>query len=594
MKAQAASASALARIARLVRPRLGSYLVGLVVFTLTEAGFYVSIPLAVKLMIDAALAGDPASLWRGVRFIVGVSVVGGVSFVLFMYLFVVVVARLTAGHRKDVFAHTLRLPARFFESRHSGDIVSRLTNDVNVLRNSYDWPLWNLLVTAVAGAGAAAAMVALDWRVSLVLIASSLVFAGLNAAAARAIGKTSAELQKSQGDVTEALGNILAGYPIIKRFRLEARLLAQLEAPNAAAMENSLRRVRQTAVLDCYNGLIGWINFGGVLAAGAWLAGRGLLSFGTMLAMVNLLWNVNRCIREIGGQLAQFQGYLAGAARVEELRAEPEENYGPADADAAGTAGAAAARGIDIELKDLVFAYDGRPPAITGVSLKIEAGAFVALAGPSGGGKSTILKLLLGFYTPASGDILIGGRPIADYPLSALRDLFAYVPQDLFLFSGTIAENIGCARPDASMEDIVRAAQAARAHEFIAGFELGYDTAVGERGVKLSGGQRQRIAIARAFLKDAPVLLLDEATSSLDSRSERLIQEALRELGERRTVVAVAHRLSTIEAADAIFVVEAGAVVERGAHAELLASGGVFKRLYDLQYRAGGEAGEAN
>lgn len=473
------------RILHFIKPRLRSYMTGFIVFSVTEVMFYISIPLAERVMIDAAIQKDMAQLWRGVFFILGISACGGVSFVLFMYLFCVNVIKLTAGIRTRSFAHVLELPAPYFEKHHSGDTVSRLTNDINTLKNSYDWPLWNFLVMLLSGAGAATAMVILDWRVSLSLIAASAAFTVLNMKFAGGIKKLSAEIQAGAGKLAESMGNILGGFSVIKRFHLEPRMRTQFEDHNGKILELRKKRIAQASWLECYNSLIGWINFGGVLAVGALLAGKKLISFGTMVAMVHLLWNVNRTIRESGGLIAEFHGYLAGAARMEELEREPEE---PAESASRRSDTAGASSGAMVEMRKVSFSYDGQRKALADFDLRVGQGQTVALVGPSGGGKSTVFKLLLGFYQPSEGLIALGHGPSGALPLGELRDMIAYVPQEPFMFDGTIAENIGCARQGASVEEIVKAASAAHAHDFITKLEKGYDTVVGERGVKLSGG----------------------------------------------------------------------------------------------------------
>ncbi len=572
-----------------VRPMRGRFALGLLVSTLTEMSFFVGIPFVVKLLIDAAIQKDLSGLWRGISIILAIAGAGSVSYLFFLYLFCLCTYRITAIVRKRGFTHALGLPAAYFEKNHSGDTVSRLTNDVGTLRNAYDWPLWGFLATFFAGTGAMIAMLILDWRVSLLLIASSSVFTLLNMRFSESIKGVSGEIQKSLGSLTESTGNILGGFSVIRQFRLQGLMRDRLEAHNAAIRDRSIKRSLKQAWLESYGSLTEWINFGGVLALGAYLAGKGVIGFGTMVALVNYLWNVNRMIRETGRSIAHFHGYMAGAERVLELEREAEE---PA-LDPDGRYAAAPEGGPVVEMRDVDFSYDGKRKALDGFSLEARDGQTVALVGPSGGGKTTALKILLGFHRPSGGRVSIRLPSGAEAGFAAIRGETAYVPQDPFLFDGTIAENIGYGKLDATREEIERAGRSARAEEFVVRLEKGYDTLVGERGVKLSGGQKQRIAIARAFLKDAPVLLLDEATSSLDSHSERGIQEALKELGGRKTVIVIAHRLSTVENADVIYVVDDGKAVERGRHDELLAKGGLYKKLHEMQFALSGGEGDA-
>jgi ABC-type multidrug transport system fused ATPase/permease subunit len=243
-----------------------------------------------------------------------------------------------------------------------------------------------------------------------------------------------------------------------------------------------------------------------------------------------------------------------------------------------------------IDFLNVTFAYNGGENILKSISFGVPQGQFVAFAGPSGGGKSTLFKLLLGCYPVKDGTIFVDGKPMHAYSLADLRDRIAYVPQDAYLFSGTILENIRYGKPSASEEQIVAAAKAAFAHDFVVEFPGGYQTVVGERGARLSGGQRQRIAIARALLKDAPILLLDEATSALDSESEQIVQRALEVLMKGRTTLVIAHRFSTIVNADAIYVIDGGKVVEQGKHAELMSRQGVYANLYEMQFKQVREA----
>lgn len=573
--------SSLAQILLSIKPFRTRYLLGLIAFVLNESTFYVSVPLAVRLMVDAAISRDTAGLWRGIFTIMGIAGVGAVIFVLVLYLYSLCVVLITGAQRSRTFERALDLPVTYYESHHSGDTLSRLTNDLAAMKASYDWPIFNLLTMITVGLAAAVSMTILNWRVSLILIATSIFFAWLNKRFSDALKRMGKEIQESSARLTESLGNILSGFSVIKQFALEPRMSAAFGKHNEDIRDKAVQRSLKASWLECFNAIIGWINFGGLLALGAVLAGAGTMTFGTMVAMTNLLWNVNRGIRETGGILAQFQGYLAGTARVMEIQeSAPETADLPSSWKTDDREEAPA-----IEMHGVSFSYDGKRDALTDFSLRIDGGATIGIAGPSGGGKSTALKLLLGFYEPSSGTISVSrrllGQDARGVSREALRAMIAYVPQDPFMFSGTIAENIGHGKADADREAIEEAARAAHAHDFISALEKGYDTMVGERGLKLSGGQRQRIAIARAFLKDSPVVLLDEATSSLDSRSELAIQEALAELGKRKTVVIIAHRLSTIRDADVIYVVEKGCVAERGNHEQLIASGGLYKKLHE-------------
>jgi ATP-binding cassette subfamily B protein len=301
-----------------------------------------------------------------------------------------------------------------------------------------------------------------------------------------------------------------------------------------------------------------------------------------LLALVQLNNPVQNLVYSLGGTVSRIQGALAAGDRIlGVLDAEPEPARYPR---ALGQPVGARHDGV-VAFEEVTFSYGDERPVLQGLSFDIREGQIAALVGPSGSGKSTIFRLLMGHYPVGSGGIAVLDKPIYAYDLSELRDVSAFVPQDAYLYSGSVLENIRYGNLDASEEDVIAAARASYAHDFILELPAGYETRVGERGARLSGGQRQRIAIARALLKNAPILLLDEATSALDSESEALVQQALNALMRGRTTIAIAHRLSTIENADVIYVVDGGRVVDQGKHRELVRKDGLYRHLYELQYR---------
>jgi ABC-type multidrug transport system fused ATPase/permease subunit len=347
---------------------------------------------------------------------------------------------------------------------------------------------------------------------------------------------------------------------------------------------------------------------------GAYLVMTGNTTFGVYLMLVQLSNQINNLVYQVGGVISRVQSALAASDRILALLdspAEPEQLPAslpgseavallPLGSEAVALpsdrlAGAeqlapGAGENSRIAFNQVSFAYNGDENILNSLSFQVTAGQFVAFAGPSGGGKSTIFKLLLGCYAAKQGAIMVSGKPLCDYKLSELRDLIAYVPQDAYLFSGSILDNIRYGKPGAAQAEVEAAAKAAFAHDFVMEFPAGYQTIAGERGARLSGGQRQRIAIARALLKDAPILLLDEATSALDSESEQIVQKALEVLMKGRTTLVIAHRFSTIIQADCIYVVDGGQVVEEGRHAELMNKQGVYAGLYEIQFKASKEA----
>ncbi|MBD5444632.1 MAG: ATP-binding cassette domain-containing protein [Lachnospiraceae bacterium] len=319
---------------------------------------------------------------------------------------------------------------------------------------------------------------------------------------------------------------------------------------------------------------------------------KGMVDFGTVVAILSLQGTVSMFLSSIGSAWGSLIDAFVLADRVFEVLDEPVRDTSVLmqcyTDDCLGVESDFAVPDCGIKISDAEFSYENSEKVLSGVDITVERGKTAALVGESGGGKSTIVKLLLGFYQLNSGGIEVLGKPLSGYTLDELRGNIAYVPQDAYLFTTSIKENIRYGSLEASDEEIVEAAKRAYAHEFIMEFPNGYDTIVGERGETLSGGQRQRIAIARAFIKNAPILLLDEATSALDAESERLVQKGISALMGGRTTLVVAHRLSTIENADIIYVIESGKVCEKGGHTELMEQGGVYSRLVELSRRESG------
>jgi len=388
-------------------------------------------------------------------------------------------------------------------------------------------------------------------------------------------------VQASLGTMTERLSDLLAGLSVARVLGCADRFQADYAAGSSDVAARKVARARAQAAFDAAQGFVGWAQTLGLLAFSLLLFRGGELFVGAVWAVVRVQGNASWLFSSLGQFVATVQKGVAGGKRVFEVLDEPLER--PARAPGGGRPGAG--RPV-LVVREVGFCYtaDGtEKTALRGVDLTVTEGEVVALVGPSGSGKSTLAKLLLGLYPEYTGEIVVCGMDLRDCDLSRLRQLIAYVPQDAYLFDGTIAENIAMGKPGATEAEIVRAAKTANAHDFILEQPDAYETKVGERGAKLSGGQRQRIAIARALLRDAPILLLDEATSALDTESERLVQDAVSVLMKGRTTLAVAHRLSTIEAADRILVMDGGQIIEEGTHRELLAAGEAYASLHAAQ-----------
>jgi ATP-binding cassette subfamily B protein len=485
--------------------------------------------------------------------------------------------RIVAQNQRRMFEALIDQNIAFFSNRHSSEFMSRLTTGAAAASQ-----VINLLVTAfgrdlLSLIGLVAVMVIQDPVMSLFsFVVAPPAFLVLRKMIRRIYGI--ARNQFTGGTrILETLQETLNGIRVVKAYTLEDVMRARLEA-NVAELEhesNKWARVahRASPLMEALGGLAiaMALIYGGfrVIETGA-TPGQ----FFSFLAAFMLAYEPAKRLARLNIELnSGLVGVRILFDVIDTPSTEPNDDSKPA----------LQITNAQVEFDDVRFSYRPNEITIRGMTFSIEPGKMTALVGPSGGGKSTVLNLLLRFYEPDSGSIRIDGQTIADHSRRSLRRQIAYVGQDVFLFHGTIRDNIAVGKPDASEDEIVAAAKAAHAHEFIMNFPAGYDTAAGERGLQLSGGERQRIAIARALIKDARIILLDEATASLDSESERLVQDAMARLCEDRTTIAIAHRLHTITHADRILVVESGAIVESGRHDELLHKGGRYAAFYRLQ-----------
>ena len=480
-------------------------------------------------------------------------------------------AEMQADMRRDLFCHMERLPCSFFDNHKTGDLMSRMTNDLfNVVELAHHGPE-DLLISVLQLVGSFILMAFIDLR--LALIACALVpFMVLFAATKRQ--KMKAAFKKSREETAEinaGLENSISGIRVSKAYASQ-----NTEEENFAVANHRFllsRRKMYDAMAEYHAGLglcTDLLNIV-VLIAGALFVFYGKITYGDLVGFLLYVGIFLQPITKLVSFVEQLQDGMTGFGRFLEIMDAPTETD---DADAVPLTDV---RG-EIELRDVSFGY-GESEVLSGVSVKIEAGKTLALVGPSGGGKTTLCHLLPRFYDVTEGEILLDGRSIRSVTLASLREHIGIVAQDVFLFNTTIAENIRYGRPDATREEIVRAARLADIDEYVATLPKGYDTPVGERGVKLSGGQKQRIAIARAFLKDPRILILDEATSALDNVTEAMIQKSLAELSVGRTVIVVAHRLSTVRRADEILYIDHEGIRERGTHEELMAKGGLYATL---------------
>ncbi len=541
-------------------------------------------PLVVRQLLDAAFApGAEAGAARSALdtamiVLVGLMLLQAVFNYLRTYSLGRVGEAVVADLRKAVFSHLIGLDVPFFEARKTGEIVSRLTADVATVQAAVSQSLAQVVNQGITLVGGLVLLFVLEPRLTLVMLAVVPPVVLAAAVFGRALRRVSAEYQDRLAAASADAEEAVSGVRVVKAFAAEDAERRRYARGVDASFVTALRRVRLRAVFVPSVLLCAFAGLAVVLWYGGRLAIAGQLSSGDLVAFLLLTMFVAGSLGTFTGLWAQLQEASGASRRVIEIL-----DTGPELAEDDDPVRIADVRGA-VALEDVSFSYPGRPePALAGVSLRADPGKVVAVVGPSGAGKSTLLSLLLRFHDPSAGAITLDGHDLRRLATGDLRRHVGFVPQDTLLFSGSVAENLRYGRPDATYEEVMAAAMAADAHEFIAQLPDGYETTVGERGVKLSGGQRQRVAIARALLKDPRVLLLDEATSSLDGGSEAAVRRALERLMEGRTTIVVAHRLSTVVNADTIVVLERGRVTAQGTHAQLLESSGLYVALFGSQ-----------
>ena len=519
------------------------------------------------LLMPLALAAGAATLVQAVTSF-GLSQILGVA-----------AQRAITDMRKRVQAHVMRLPVRYFDSTQTGVLISRVMSDAEGIRNLVGSGLVQLVggfVTAILGMGV---LFWLNWRLTTITLVVLGVFGGGMAFAFRTLRPLFRERGKINAEVTGRLTEALGGIRVVKSYTAEKREEIIFTKGAHRLFRNVAKSMTGVSATTAGSTVV--VGIIGVLMI--WLGGEaiiaGQMTLGDLIMYIFFIGLVAAPLVSIASIGTQITEAFAGLDRIREILDMPREM----DEDAR-LASIEYVSG-DVAFDGVWFEYTPGQPVLRNVSFRSAPGTTTALVGSSGSGKSTLISIVMAFNRPTDGRVLVDGRDLADVKLMDYRQQVASVLQDNFLFDGTIGENVGYAKPGATLDEITDACRVAHCDEFIMQFPDGYDTVVGERGVKLSGGQRQRVSIARAVLANPRVLILDEATSSLDSESEQMIQDGLSQLRSGRTTFVIAHRLSTIRSADQILVLEAGEIVERGTHAELLALNGRYRQLHDKQYR---------
>ncbi|MBL8690065.1 MAG: ATP-binding cassette domain-containing protein [Rhodospirillaceae bacterium] len=482
--------------------------------------------------------------------------------------------RIVARLQTRVVDHAIRLDLAYFHDTPTGTLVSRVLYDTSMLRGIVGSVLTGFgkdLLTLIFLVGL---MFWQDWKLALIAFFAFPTAIWPILRIGRRTRKVSANTQAEMAELTTLLSQTFQGARHVKAYGMEAYETARAARLVDRVSELMMKAARIRSAGHPIMETLGGIAIVAVILYGGWQVIEGARTTGAFFSFVTALLLAYEPMKRLTQLNAGLQEGLAAAERVYQVLDEPPKIVDRPGAKPLSISGGA------IRFEDVRFAYRPDKPALDGVTLDIPAGKTVALVGPSGGGKSTILNLIPRFFDADSGAVAVDGQDVRDVTLASLRDSVALVSQEVSLFDDTIGANIAYGRQSASEDEIVAAAKAAQAHEFISSLPEGYWTRIGEHGVKLSGGQRQRIAIARAMLKNAPILLLDEATSALDTESERLVQAALKDLMQGRTTLLIAHRLSTVIDADRIYVIDGGRVVESGRHGELLQAGGAYARLY--------------
>lgn len=555
-------------------------LFGAIVLAMLASAVWLIIPLGLRELLDAVFEQGNRTLLNqltlGLLILLIVQALIGVAG---YYLLEWTGLRVVAEFRQKIYTHLQRLGLQFYAGQRVGDLTSRLTNDVGSVREALTNALVELLTKSLSLLGSVALMVMLNWRLSLIIF----VLVPIVTLAARYFGlkirKLARTVQDRLADTTAIAEEALSAIRLVKAF---AREPYEVKRYNDAVEELFGMERYRMIITQIFWWSIGMV-FLSALVAIFWYGGsevlEGRLTAGDLVAFIFYAFNISQSVGGLARLYATFNSAAGASERLFELL-----DTTPEIQDQPGAKALPDLRG-QVHFRDVDFAYDPEKPVLTGISVAVEPGETVALVGPSGVGKTTLLNLIPRFYDVTKGCIEVDGQDVRAIQVASLRQQIAIVQQEVHLFGSTIRDNIRYGKLDATDAEIEAAARAANAHDFIAEMPEGYATKIGERGVKLSGGQRQRVAIARAILRDARILLLDEATSSLDSVSEALVQEALERLMQNRTTFIIAHRLATVQDVDRIFVLDRGGIAQIGTHTTLMAQDGLYRTLASHQFR---------
>lgn len=527
---------------------------------------------------DSAIHGGFHQILSYIPYGVFLILLSIVSTVSFTYFDTIAINGVKMDLKNHLFNHILRLPVKDASNLHSGELMSHFSNDIHGVDGVIGSSLISLIRLPIVYIAVFIYLV----NINLTLCLVSLVIAPIAAISGLIFGlllrKNGGLIHRIIGNINSLLNETFHGFAVIRSFTLEKIHYKKYTQKNQELFQLEIANAKLQAWYYTGGQILGSITFLVNLSIGALFVSKGFLTVGALLTFLNLVNHLYNPLTELASLWAGFQRSIAGLERVLEVLEKP------ADLDELPSFTASRDHFESIHFQNVTFGYEVNQNVFEQLCLDIPTGKVVALVGPSGAGKSTFFNLLQGYYKPQSGEIRIAGKPVQEISASELRSSIAHVPQETFLFAGTIRDNLLIARPKVTEKEMVEAAINANIHDFILSMPKGYDTEIGENGIKLSGGQKQRMAIARAILKDAPILLLDEATSALDGETEYHVKEALDELMKGRTTIVIAHRLSTIQNADVIMVMNNGRIVQSGTHDELIRQTGLYQKLNETSF----------
>lgn len=554
-----------------------------VVCMIVAALGYLVVPWLIRNVVDGVLQNkDLGLLTLIVIAILIIFLIRGFATYGQNYMMAYVGQRVVIDIRETLFKHLQRLDQAYFDTRKTGVIMSNITSDVGALQQAIVDNLISFMTEGVTLVGSLVFMFYLDWKLSLLTLIIVPVVLGLTNVFGKRLRSAGHEVQGRTADITAFLQEVISGVRVIRSFARESFEFKRFEKENKNNFDAAMKATKLTAIMGPMVEFSAAIAVVVILWYGGYSVVQGYITAGSLIAFLIYAINLANPVKRLTQVYGNIQKALAAGDRVIDiLETQPHVKELPTAKTMDHVKG-------EVHFDNVQFSYDAENLALKGVTLHVKPGETVAIVGPSGAGKSTIANLLPRFYDVTGGSIRIDGMDIREATFTSLRENIGLVPQDTMLFNASVRDNILYGRLDATDEEVLAAAKAANAIEFIEKLPQGFDTMVGERGNSLSGGQRQRIAIARAILKNPSILILDEATSALDTESEKIVQEALERLMKGRTALVIAHRLSTVQHADHIVVLQQGSVVEEGTHDELLALQGLYSHLYTVQFSAKG------